>query len=147
MHTDARSSSPRIPSCKIALGFIIWFQIQSSAFTVHMDEGNERLLLLSPLFRLSTSRALSELWPHISATDADEIGKKTGRWCFVREPLRSSFIFLFAVFKAALSPSFLKGLDMLSGLCIPNGWGWEERDLSVDSGAGTGYWIETGGSK
>lgn len=45
---------------------------------------------------------------------------------FVMEPLSSSSLSsLFAAYKATLSSSFLKGLDMLSveGHCIQNSWG------------------------
>lgn len=85
-------------------------------------------------------------WPWLPisllSADPDEM-EKAGPFLFCQGSAHFSlFIFLFAGYGAALSPSFLKGLDMLSveGLCIQNGLGRGiEWCVSVDSSAAIGY--------
>lgn len=92
-----------------------------------MGKEKKQQLLLFPVFCLFTLLAFSELRPpYFRSLLMLTRLKKAGLFLFCQGAAQFFlFIFLFAAYKAALSPSFLKGLDMLSveGLCIQNGWG------------------------
>lgn len=145
-HIHTRASSPRTPSGKSSLVFIIWFQIRAQAFTVHMGEGNKQQLLLFPCsvcphhshvlkFRLPKSSLSRLMLMRL---------KETSPFLFCLRTAR--FIFLYLCVCSALGctlPLFSQRIRHAEcwGPLHTSDWGEEERDLSVDCSALIGYQI------
>lgn len=138
--THTHSASSRIPSSKIFLVFIIWFQIRpefsmrcvygwrkwAAAFAlshVHVCPHSSHFLNFTPHSPLPLPALPPICW---LCPDADDI-ERAGLFLFCQGAARLFPLYLSVcrVQDCTLTPPLLRGLDMLSveGLCIQNSWG------------------------